>query len=54
MRRRVRMTSLDEVEVVTAELGTWAGAIGAAIHGAETTPEAEGTQGRAEHAATRR
>jgi hypothetical protein len=29
------MTSLDEVEVVTAELGTWAGAIGAAIHGAE-------------------
>ena len=31
------MTSLDEVEVVTAELGTWAGAIGAAIHGAEAT-----------------
>jgi hypothetical protein len=29
------MTSLDEVEVVTADLGTWAGAIGAAIHGAE-------------------
>ena len=36
LRRRVRTTSLDEVEVVTAELGTWAGAIGAAIHGAET------------------
>jgi len=35
LRRRVRTTSLDEVEVVTAELGTWAGAIGAAIHGAE-------------------
>ena len=36
LRRRVRTTSLDEVEVVTAELGTWAGAIGAAVHGAET------------------
>lgn len=35
LRRRVRTTTLDEVEVVTAELGTWAGAIGAAIHGAE-------------------
>lgn len=35
LRRRVQTTSLDEVEVVTAELGTWAGAIGAAIHGAE-------------------
>jgi glucokinase len=35
MRRRVRTTSIDEVEVVTAELGTWAGAFGAAIHGAE-------------------
>ena len=31
---RVRTTSLDGVEVVTAELGTWAGAIGAAVHGA--------------------
>jgi glucokinase len=41
LRRRVHTTSLDEVEVVTAELGTWAGAIGAAIHGAE---EAERTQ----------
>ena len=27
-----------EVELVTAELGTWAGAIGAAIHGAEGSP----------------
>jgi glucokinase len=35
LRRRVHTTSLDDVEVVTAELGTWAGAIGAAIHGAE-------------------
>jgi len=35
LRRRVRTTSLDDVELVTAELGTWAGAIGAAIHGAE-------------------
>ena len=35
LRRRVHTTSLDETQVVTAELGTWAGAIGAAIHGAE-------------------
>jgi glucokinase len=35
IRRRVRTTSVDEVELVMAELGTWAGAIGAAIHGAE-------------------
>jgi glucokinase len=35
LRQRVRTTSLEAVEVVTAELGTWAGAIGAAIHGAE-------------------
>lgn len=33
--RRVRTTSLERVEIVTAELGTWAGAIGAAVHGAE-------------------
>jgi len=37
LRRRVRTTSLDDVELVTAELGTWAGAIGAAIHGAEAS-----------------
>ena len=36
MRDRVHTTSLAEVEVVTAQLGTWAGAIGAAIHGAES------------------
>ncbi|HEX5825157.1 MAG TPA: ROK family protein [Candidatus Limnocylindrales bacterium] len=35
IRRRVRTTSINEVELVIAELGTWAGAIGAAIHGAE-------------------
>lgn len=32
---RVKMTDLRKVEVVLAELGTWAGAIGAAVHGAE-------------------
>jgi glucokinase len=37
LRRRVQTTSLASVEVVTAELGTWAGAIGAAVHGAERT-----------------
>jgi glucokinase len=36
LRLRVRTTSLDAVEVVAAELGVWAGAIGAAIHGAES------------------
>jgi glucokinase len=36
LRRRVRTTSLAEVELVAAELGTWAGAIGAAVHGAES------------------
>jgi glucokinase len=35
LRRRVTMTSLDRVTVVAAELGTWAGAIGAAVHGAD-------------------
>ena len=37
LRQRVHTTSLDAVELVTAELGIWAGAIGAAIHGAEAT-----------------
>jgi glucokinase len=41
VRRRVRTTSLDDVEIVTAELGTWAGAIGAAMHGAESTERRE-------------
>ena len=35
IRRRVRTTALDDVVVVAAELGTWAGSIGAAVHGAE-------------------
>ena len=34
LRGRVHFTSLDQVEIVTADLGVWAGAIGAAIHGA--------------------
>jgi glucokinase len=50
LRRRVRTTPLDEVEIVTAELGTWAGAIGAAVHGAEaaarrSAPDAIGADG---------
>jgi glucokinase len=35
LERRVRMTGTGSVELVRAELGIWAGAIGAAIHGAE-------------------
>jgi glucokinase len=37
LRRRIHTTSLDELTIVTAELGTWAGATGAAVHGAEAT-----------------
>lgn len=37
LRRRVTMTPLDEVTVRQAALGTWAGAIGAAVHGAESS-----------------
>jgi len=48
LRRRVKTTSLDEVEIVSAELGTWAGAIGAAVHGAE---QAEGARAGAAAAA---
>ena len=43
LRRRVRTTALDQVEIVTAELGTWAGAIGAAIHGAEAAERSAAT-----------
>lgn len=39
VRRRVHITSLDQVRLVAAELGTWAGAIGAAVHGAERAGE---------------
>ena len=35
MERRVLIDSGDRVDVVVAQLGTWAGAIGAAVHGAE-------------------
>ena len=42
LRRRVRMTALEPVTVLGAELGTWAGAIGAAVHGAERASEADG------------
>lgn len=42
LRRRVRTTSIDEVAIVPAELGTWAGAIGAAVHGAERAIETAG------------
>ena len=35
LERRVTTTDLAQVEVVTAELGTWGGGIGAAVHGAE-------------------
>ena len=37
LRRRVHTTALDELAIVTAELGPWAGATGAAVHGAEGT-----------------
>jgi glucokinase len=33
---RVRVTDVSRVEVVCAELGVWAGAIGAALHGSAT------------------
>ena len=33
--RRVRTTSIADVALLRAELGIWAGAIGAAVHGAE-------------------
>ena len=36
VRRRVHVTSLDALEIVRGELGVWAGAIGAAVHGAES------------------
>jgi glucokinase len=39
LRRRVTITSIDAVELVTAQLGTMAGAIGAAVHGAERSAE---------------
>jgi glucokinase len=41
VRARVHVTDLGAVEIVTAELGTWAGAIGAGVHGAEAAVAAE-------------
>ena len=35
VRRRARVTDLERITFTIAELGTWAGAIGAAVHGAE-------------------
>ncbi len=40
--RRVTTTSVDQVTIVEAELGTLAGAIGAAVHGAERAAELAG------------
>ena len=40
MDRRVLIDSGDRTDVVIAELGTWAGAIGAAVHGAEQAARA--------------
>ena len=41
LRARVRTTALDRVRLVPAELGIWAGGIGAAIHGAEAAERSE-------------
>jgi glucokinase len=38
LRRRVFITDLTRIDVVCAELGIWAGAIGAALHGAGAAP----------------
>ncbi len=35
MRRRLHITDVDQIQVVTAQLGSWAGAIGAALYGAQ-------------------
>jgi len=54
LRRRVNMTSLEPVTLVAAELGIWAGSIGAAVHGAERASETEAgraTGGAAENGA---
>jgi glucokinase len=34
MRRRLHITDVDRIQLVTAQLGSWAGAIGAALYGA--------------------
>ncbi|MFV2062389.1 MAG: ROK family protein [Chloroflexota bacterium] len=45
MRRRVITTPVERIDVVLAELGTWAGAIGAAVHGAESAGATDGSGG---------
>ena len=36
LQKRIHVTNIDQVRVVLTELGPWAGAIGAAIHGADS------------------
>jgi glucokinase len=36
LRKRIHVTNVDQVRIVLTELGPWAGAIGAAIHGADS------------------
>lgn len=43
---RVRVTAVECVQLVVAELGTWAGAVGAAIYGAEQAAPGRRTPGR--------
>lgn len=47
LRRRVHITSLDQLRIVTAELGVWAGSIGAAVFAAERAgvPDVAATTG---------
>jgi len=47
VRRHVFTTSLDGMDIVPAELGTWAGGIGAAIHGAEEAERREASSASA-------
>ena len=54
MRRRVITTPVERVDVVLAELGTWAGAIGAAVHGAERAAAGPGGRRRGRGAEGRR
>jgi glucokinase len=47
MRRRLHITDVDRIQLVTAQLGSWAGAIGAALYGAEPIIETAATGGDA-------
>jgi glucokinase len=40
LRARIHVTALEQVKIVPAALGPWAGGIGAAVHGAESVAEA--------------